>query len=149
MTLYDTAGVERYTQTIPHTYFRKARAVIMVYSIDNSDSFYAISNNWIDNASAAGENVIKVLMGNKLDLSRDEEIEGKIPRHRAEVLADNLDIDLNMVFEVSALTGEGIQEMFDAVALQMTQLGVNPSPSLSPQSSVGDRDNGKCWFSKC
>ena len=151
MTLYDTAGVERYTQTIPNTYFRRARAVLMVYSIDNTDSFDAISSNWIENADAAGESAIKVLVGNKLDLSCDEESETIIPKHRAKTLAENLDIEFNMVFEVSALTGEGFQEMFDAVALQMARLQDSPpsSISLSPQSSVGDEDNGKCWFSKC
>ena len=84
-------------------------------------------------------------MGNKLDLTNDEESETIIPRHRAETLAENL----YMVFEVSALTGEGIQEMFDAVALEMVRLQVPPSPYISPQSSVEDKDSGKCWTSKC
>ena len=149
MTLYDTAGVERFTQTIPNTYFCKTKAVIMVYSIDNSDSFSAISSNWIENAHSAGENAIKLLVGNKLDLSNNELVDSMIPKQRAETLAANLDIELNMVFEVSALTGEGIQEMFDAVALEMVRLQVPPSPYISPQSSVEDEDSGKCWTSKC
>ena len=119
MTLYDTAGVERYTQTIPPTYYRKAKIVLLVYSVDNCDSFHAITSNWVDNTSAADENSITVLVGNKCDLDEEEEGEQFVSRQRALTLAENLEIDSELVFEASAMTGKGFQELFDCVAVKM------------------------------
>ena len=148
MTLYDTAGVERYTQTIPPTYFRKARVVLLVYSVESSDSFHAISSNWIDNTTATDDSSIMVLVGNKCDIDRDEEVERAIPRHRAETLATNLDIETTLVFEVSALTGKGFKELFDAVAVRMLDLQAISSPALSDQNTdSGHRD--RCSIGRC
>lgn len=131
MTLYDTAGVERFTQTIPPTYYRKAKVVLLVYSLDNCDSFHAISSNWVDNTTAADENSITVLVGNKCDLDEEEEGEQFVPRQRALTLAENLGIDSELVFETSALTGKGFQELFDCVAVKMQDMYVFKAQSAS------------------
>ena len=148
MTLFDTAGVERYTQTIPHTYYRRAKVVMMVYSMDNSDSFYSISSNWIDNATAADESAITVLVGNKLDLlnNRDSEKSAFITGKKAHVLAENWDIESSLVFEVSALTGEGFQELFDSVALKLTpaHLSISTVPKYSVHNSLSAEESGLC-----
>lgn len=136
--------MERYTHTIPPTYYRKAKVVLLVYSVDNTDSFHAISNNWIDNSSAADENSIVVLVGNKCDLDEDEEAEQFVPRRRAQTLAANLEIDSNLVFEISALTGKGFQELFDSVAVKML---VKPRLTPSHQvlhSNTRQRDQCRC-----
>ena len=131
MTLYDTAGVERFTQTIPPTYYRKAKVVLLVYSVDNCDSFHGISSNRVDNISAADENSITVLVGNKCDLDEDEEGEQFVPRRRALTLAENLGIDPELVFETSARTGNGFQELFDCVAVKMQDMNFFQAQSAS------------------
>ena len=116
MTLFDTAGIERHMSTIPPTYFRWSKVVMLVYSIDDSDTFDSLTS-WCENAVSArvgGESIL-VLVGNKSDMSGVRQVE----KNRAFQYATNNDIDEDMVFEVSAKTGEGCTAMFDAVALKM------------------------------
>ena len=139
MTLFDTAGVERHTQTMLPTYFRKAKAIILVYSIDNMESFDDIGSNWMDNSMNAGIGAHIALVGNKVDLDRSDEGESKrvISQQRAKQYADSNDIDRKMVFEVSAKTGQGIQEMFDAVAQKVTPASSEPT---EPEKKTQQRD---------
>lgn len=121
MTLFDTAGMERYTGTIPPTYFRNAQIILLVYSIDSADSISDMPV-WIDNYSIArlGDSIssaIPVLVGNKCDLqdSRD------VPISRVKETASLCGVPEDNVFELSALTGEGFDELFDRLALLMNK----------------------------
>lgn len=144
MTLFDTAGVERYTQTIPPTYYRKAKVVILVYSVDNSDSFNAISSNWVDIPSSAEDAHLTVIVGNKCDLNEDEEAEQFVPRRRAQTLASNLEIDQSLVFEISALTGKGFQELFDRVAVMMQPETPSTTAGSNREADTSTRRRGRC-----
>lgn len=102
--------------TIPQTYFRWSKVIMLVYSIDDSDTFDSLTN-WADNAvcaraGRAQSDVITVLVGNKLDLEEDR----KVDQTRAQQYAENNDIEEDMIFEVSAKTGAGVEEMFNAIA---------------------------------
>ncbi len=126
MSLYDTAGVERHMSTIPQTYFRWSKVVLLVYSIDDPDSFDSLSN-WADNAIGARlggplETII-CLVGNKCDLD-----ERMVTEDRALQYAENNDIDSELVFEVSAKDGTGVSEMFDKIALKMKPAVKTPPP---------------------
>ena len=119
LTIYDTAGIERHMSTIPQTYFRWSKVIMLVYSIDDSDTFDSLTN-WADNAiSSHGgrtpSDVITVLVGNKVDLDDDR----RVSKERARQYAENNDIELEMVFEVSAKEGTGVKEMFNAIALKV------------------------------
>ena len=119
LTIYDTAGIERHMSTIPQTYFRWSKVIMLVYSIDDSDTFDSLTN-WADNAiSSHGgrtpSDVITVLVGNKVDLDDDR----SVSKERARQYAENNDIDSDMVFEVSAKDGTMVEEMFNAVALKV------------------------------
>lgn len=130
ISLYDTAGIERHMSTIPQTYFRWSRVTMLVYSIDDEDTFDSLTN-WADNAvcSSAGMPVetITVLVGNKLDLADDSRA---VSQERARQYADNNDINPEMIFEVSAKDGTGINEMFNKIALRM-----KPAPTKAPPPS--------------
>jgi small GTP-binding protein len=140
MTLYDTAGVERYTKTVWPTYFRKANAIILVYSIDDVDSFNDIGSNWMDYSDTDAE---VVLVGNKIDLASDEgECMRVISQQRAMQYADSNAIEMSMVFEVSAKTGQGMQEMFDAVAQKVTPASTEQSVPVKPKTQ--QRDCSSC-----
>ena len=120
MTMYDTAGIERHMSTIPQTYFRWSRVIMLVYSIDDSDTFDSLTN-WSDNAASAralstGAGVFTVLVGNKVDLEEDRHVS----KSRALQFAENNDIDPEMVFEVSAKNGTGVEEMLNAVAMKIS-----------------------------
>lgn len=144
MTLFDTAGVERYTHTIPPTYYRKAKVVLLVYSVNNSDSFNAISNNWVDIPSSAEDTHLTVIVGNKCDLNEVEEDEQFVPRQRAQTLASNLDIDPSLVFEISALTGKGFQELFDRVAVMMQPEPPSTTAGSNLEADTSTKQQGRC-----
>lgn len=145
MTLYDTAGVERYTQTIPPTYYRQAKVVLLVYSVDNNDSFHAISSNWVENTSTSDDNSIIALVGNKCDLEESEETERFITRQRSHTLASNLEIDPELVFQISARTGKGFQELFDRVAVKMQNVMTKPSSISSTHNNTDThKKENKC-----
>lgn len=128
MTLYDTAGIERHMSTIPQTYFRWSKVTMLVYSIDDSDTFDSLTN-WADNAvcSSVGSpmETLTVLVGNKVDQGDYRAVD----KSRAQQYAENNDIDSSMVFEVSAKDGTCVKEMFDNIALKM-----KPSARAAPPS---------------
>ena len=92
---------------------------MLVYSIDDSDTFDSLTN-WADNAVCAhggrtASDVVTVLVGNKVDLDDDR----RVSKERAQQYADNNDISTDMVFEISAMEGTGVEEMFTAIALKV------------------------------
>ena len=114
---------------------------MLVYSIDDSDTFDSLTN-WADNAiSSHGgrtpSDVITVLVGNKVDLDDDR----RVSKERAHQYAENNDIELDMVFEVSAKDGTGVQDMFNAIALK-----VKPAAAVTrSQNEVkGGQKKDKC-----
>jgi len=133
--MYDTAGIERHMSTIPQTYFRWSKVIVLVYSIDDSDTFDSLTN-WADNAvsARAGQSdVITVLVGNKLDLDDER----KVSQSRAQQYAENNDINPEMVFEVSAKDGTGVPEMLNKIALQI-------KPEARTNKPVEQTKKGKC-----
>ena len=119
MTLFDTAGMERHMSTIPHTYFRSAKVLLLVYSIDEVETFDSLTS-WVQNAisariSSGQEEIFTALVGNKLDLDSTR----SVTVERAKQFAELNEIDPDMIFEVSALNNTNLQEMFDAIALKI------------------------------
>lgn len=128
MTLYDTAGVDKqmeYNQNNPQTptrintvYFRKARAILFVYDMTDQDSFEALAT-WDDEINKYGlrktDNVIRAVVATKKDMEDDRAVR----LNRARSFAENNDISVEFVFEVSSKTGEGVQEMFDTIGKTM------------------------------
>ena len=113
ITLYDTAGMEKYQSTLPPTYFRQARAIIFVYAINDEESFTGL-NNWLDNVAVVRD-TIRVIVGNKTDLSNVSSNKC-VDSSTAAQWASNNDIDSSMVFRVSAKSGDQVMEMFQQIA---------------------------------
>ena len=142
LTVYDTAGIERHMSTIPQTYFRWSKVIMLVYSIDDSDTFDSLTN-WADNAicSHGGRtpsDVITVLVGNKVDLDDDR----SVSKERARQYAENNDIESDMVFEVSAKDGVMVEEMFNAIALK-----VKPAAAVTKSQNAakaGEKKRPNC-----
>ncbi|OMJ82977.1 hypothetical protein SteCoe_16188 [Stentor coeruleus] len=77
--IWDTAGQERF-KAITTTYYRNSDAIILVFDKNSHDSFRHI-NDWMKEINDHGfENVVKMMIGNKVDLGNDvskEEAEDK------------------------------------------------------------------------
>merc|ERR1712196_737176 len=66
--IWDTAGQERF-RTITSSYYRGAHGIIVVYDITDEDSFTAVAR-WITEIERfAGQDVNKMMVGNKADLT--------------------------------------------------------------------------------
>lgn len=124
--------------TIPHTYFRSAKVVALVYSVDDSDSFDSLTS-WADNASSARVSMgqtdpITVLVGNKIDLASQR----CVPVERAMQFAENNDIGPEMVFEVSAKDGTDLDTMFNTIATKLHPY------AQSKKQELGGKKKEKC-----
>lgn len=109
--LWDTAGQERF-RTIARSYYRGAQAVIIMYDITDRKTFEDI-NYWIcDIMVKSGNDFLKVLVGNKVDLD-DKRI---ITFEEGKQLADKHNINF---FETSAKTGQNIEELFNHLSKQV------------------------------
>lgn len=129
ITLYDTAGMERFEGTVPPTYFRNAFAVIFVYAINSQESINNIAS-WADSISYqrigdTSKTIVKALVGNKTDLENDREVSTT----RSKATAEQAEIKEHLVFEVSALSGDGVDRMFSTIAKELK--GTHKEPKFN------------------
>ena len=72
--IWDTAGQERF-RTITSSYYRGAHGIIVVYDVTDQESFNNIKQ-WLQEVDKlACENVNKLLVGNKCDLTNKKVVD--------------------------------------------------------------------------
>ncbi|KAH8352029.1 hypothetical protein KR084_001377 [Drosophila pseudotakahashii] len=111
--IWDTAGQERYHSLAP-MYYRGAQAAIVVYDIQNQDSFQR-AKTWVKELhKQASPNIVIALAGNKADLSNIRVVEFDEAKQYAE--------ENGLLFmETSAKTGMNVNDIFLAIGrLSMT-----------------------------
>jgi len=106
--LWDTGGMER-VATVTSSYYKFSEAAILVYSVDNADSFNSLAQHLLEVASFA-ENAKIFLCGNKTDLSPD-----LVTSDDVDSFCEQCGI-VNGIFRTSCKTGEGVPEMFNEIA---------------------------------
>jgi len=118
--IWDTAGQERYKSLAP-MYYRSARVAVVVYDI-TSDASLEKAKAWIKELQRqADPNIIICLAGNKADLTDRREVSTEA--------AQNYASEENALFyETSAKSGEGVTEMFNAIAEKLAASS-DPPPS--------------------
>ena len=108
--IWDTAGQDRF-QNITKTYYKGASGIILTYAVDDKESLNNI-NTWnrsIDDY--AGENIVRILIGNKCDME-----DRCIDYSEGKEMAEKYDIKF---FETSAKENQGIEEAFFAIAKEI------------------------------
>jgi len=106
--LWDTAGQERFRSLIP-SYIRDCTVAILVYDITSEHSFNSLPK-WIEDVrSERGNDVILVIVGNKVDLTEKRQIY----KETAENFAREND---TLYMEVSAKVGDNINNLFYSIA---------------------------------
>ena len=102
--IWDTCGQEIYKSLISN-FYRNSSLAVLVYAIDNKESFTHVENWLNDLKSQASEDVRIFLVGNKADL----EEERKITREQGDKY--KLDQHLDYFMETSAKTGQNARNV--------------------------------------
>ena len=123
--LWDTAGQERFRSLIP-SYIRDSSVAIVVYDITNKTSFLN-THKWIEDVrEERGDDVVIMLVGNKIDLNDHRQV----TKNEGEEKSNQLGV---MFMETSAKSGDNIKSLFRKVATNL--------PGMDDQQK-NQNDNG-------
>jgi len=126
--IWDTAGQERF-RTITSSYYRGAHGIIVVYDVTDNESFNNVKQ-WLHEIDRyAAENVNKLLVGNKSDLT------GKrvVSTEQGKEFADSLGIEF---LETSAKTSSNVEQAFLTMASQI-KARMKTQPTATGQAKGG------------
>mmetsp|Transcript_15917 Transcript_15917/g.21929 ORF Transcript_15917/g.21929 Transcript_15917/m.21929 type:complete len:202 (-) Transcript_15917:2241-2846(-) len=141
--IWDTAGQERF-RTITSSYYRGAQGIIVVYDTTDLESFNNVKQ-WLHEIDRyASENVNKLLVGNKSDLTTKR----AVSYDQAKEFADSLGIEF---IETSAKSSTNVEKAFMMMASQIKSRyksqptgGANASGVHLQGQSVGSKSSGCC-----
>ena len=120
--LWDTAGQEDYDRLRPLSY-PQTDVFLICFSIISPSSFENVMYKWNEELKQHAPDVPKVLVGTKSDLREDHETIASLRQKGIELVAPE-DCHRRMVesgckayYECSALTQDGLKEVFDGAIL--------------------------------
>merc|ERR1712159_596359 len=126
--IWDTAGQERF-RTITSSYYRGAHGIIVVYDVTDMESFEAVKG-WLNEIDRyANENVNKLLVGNKSDLTSQKVMDYAT----AKAFADEIGIPF---IETSAKNATNVEQAFMTMANE-----IKNRMASQPQMNAGPRGN--------
>ena len=111
MQIWDTAGQERFKNIIA-SYYRGAHGILLIYDVTDKDSFKNLSNWLIEIEKNASKNVLKVLIGNKVDLE-DKRV---IAYNQGKEFADTYGLKY---IETSAKKNLNVNEAFETLGREL------------------------------
>ena len=129
--IWDTCGQEIYKSLISN-FYRNSSLAVLVYAIDNKESFTHVENWLNDLKSQASDDIRIFLVGNKSDL----EEERKITREEGEKY--KLDQHLDLFMETSAKTGQNTKN----VLIEAAKILYNDFIKFDENKTI-NKDNGK------
>ncbi|RAL52263.1 unnamed protein product [Cuscuta campestris] len=142
--IWDTAGQERF-RTITSSYYRGAHGIIIVYDITDQESFNNVKQ-WLNEINRyASDNVNKLLVGNKSDLTENR----AVSYDTAKAFADEIGIPF---METSAKGSYNVEQAFMAMSANIKKRMANqpagsnarpPSVKLSSGQPV-NQNSGCC-----
>eukprot|EP00703_Trepomonas_sp_PC1_P001769 JAP94837.1 Rab-like protein [Trepomonas sp. PC1] len=97
--LWDTAGEEKF-RSITRSYYNNAEVGLIVFDLNNEESLKS-SELWLTEFTSQAPEALAIIVGNKADLTKA--CDGKS-------MAEKYGLNY---FEVSALTGNGVEQMFN------------------------------------
>src|SRR6056300_1609923 len=126
--IWDTAGQERF-RTITSSYYRGAHGIIVVYDVTDNESFNNVKQ-WLHEIDRyANENVNKLLVGNKSDLTSQKVVDYAT----AKAFADEIGIPF---IETSAKNPTNVEQAFMTMANE-----IKNRMASQPQMNAGPRGN--------
>ncbi|GAB4842429.1 WD40 repeat protein [Ancistrocladus abbreviatus] len=127
--IWDTAGQERF-RTITSSYYRGAHGIIIVYDITDQESFDNVKQ-WLSEIDRyASDNVKKLLVGNKSDLTANR----AVTYETAKAFADEIGIPF---LETSAKDASNVEQAFMTMAASIkNQMASQPAINANKPSTV-------------
>ena len=120
MQIWDTAGQERFRNVIS-SYFRGANGIMLIYDVNNRDSFKSLENWLIEIEKNASENISKIIIGNNNDLEEEKEVKTE----EGEAFAKRNGIQF---IETSCKMNINVKEAFEALAKLMIKYNTEKKP---------------------
>jgi len=141
--IWDTAGQERF-RTITSSYYRGAHGIIVVYDITDQVSFNNVKQ-WLQEIDRyACENVNKLLVGNKSDLTNKRVVD----HNTSKEFADSLGIPF---LETSAKNATNVEQAFMTMAGEIKNRMAHSNPGgsrtpgiVKPGKPVPKQEGGCC-----
>jgi len=126
--IWDTAGQERF-RTITSSYYRGAHGIIVVYDITDQVSFNNVKQ-WLQEIDRyACENVNKLLVGNKSDLTNKRVVD----TNTAKEFAESLGIPF---LETSAKNATNVEQAFLTMAGEIKNRMANSAASNTGKPNI-------------
>jgi len=139
--LWDTGGMER-VASITSSYYKHSEAAILVFALDNPDTFHILSQHLLDIVTYA-ENAKIFLCGNKFDQKNKIQISDS----DMEAFCEQCHNLVSGIYKTSCKSGEGVEEMFTDIAKQLAmtnrsriELQAIEETSFQVASSLHPRD---------
>ncbi|MFW9829893.1 MAG: GTP-binding protein [Promethearchaeota archaeon] len=122
--IWDIAGQAKFGTMRKH-FYQGANGVILIYDLTNPKSFESISAWYKDIRNHVGKkaSLVGYIFGNKLDLIEERKVKTKTAQKLANAL------NLNYI-EISALTGQNVENSFYNMAKRLIQLKKNHSNEI-------------------
>lgn len=118
LSLWDTAGQETY-KSVTRSYFRGASGALLVFDLSRRQTFQHVTDWLNDLRQIAEPDIVVVLVGNKADLTQQEQNKREVTKEEAEEWARRNGV-LEYV-ETSAKSGENVENAFMRVAERIYQ----------------------------
>lgn len=112
LNIWDTAGQEKFQSLIP-LYIRNASAVLYVFDVSQVPSIEALEEQLREYEVSIDAKAIMVLCANKVDIVHDRVV--------CEMYKEWAESREFRFFATSAMTGEGIDDMFNTLAQTLVQ----------------------------
>jgi small GTP-binding protein len=115
-------GAQQYFKRFRKTYYSGSQAAFIVFDLTNRKSFNNVESWYIELIDfIGGRDIPVILVGNKMDLVDQREIESQEGTSMAKYLSD-IGISQCSFIETSALTGENIKDAFNLITYFYLQI---------------------------
>lgn len=129
--LWDTAGQERY-RAITRAHYRRAAGALIVYDVTRQDTFMNVPKWLREVREGASQDVIIMLVGNKVDLTERDPSIRQVYRDRAAEFA----IQQGLLFtEASAVTSLNVPDAFEVLLRQVHTRMAQSAPEAEAMPS--------------
>ncbi|KAK7197832.1 ras-related protein RAB5B [Novymonas esmeraldas] len=137
--IWDTAGQERF-KSLASMYYRGAAAALVVFDLVAADT-YVKAQLWARELQTNAPETLVVLVGNKKDLDGQRQVTAAEAQQCAAEMGA-------MYCETSARSGDGVQEVFHAVAAKLVEtrstVNVRAGGVVGHAESAAPRRDGDC-----